>query len=120
MKKFTLVIIILAALVTIYIGFDTAEKPLTAGVFGFVGWALFPYALLIILNQKAIGKASASGVMILSVITAVFGLWTFVHISYVSNDAQSGLAWPVVPLWQLIFVAIATVPLYFLNRKKGA
>ncbi len=118
MKRFTLIIIILASLITITIGFDTSDNPLSASSLGFIGWSVIPYIYLSLMNRKVSEKRAVMSVLIVALLTAAFGVWAFVDAAFIHGDAQSGLAWPVIPLWQLIFLGIASVPVYYLNRKK--
>ena len=118
MKRFTLLITIVAALITIGIGFDMTDSVFSASALGFIGWSVIPYIYLIVINQKVSEKRSVTAVLVIALLTAAFGIWAFIDASYVHGDAQSGLAWPVIPMWQLGFLVIVSIPVYYLNRKK--
>jgi hypothetical protein len=90
----------------------------SASAFGFIGWSIIPYIYLMIMNRKVSEKRSVIIILIVSLLTAAFGIWAFIDASYIHGDAQSGLAWPVIPLWQLVFLVIVSIPIYYLNRKK--
>ena len=118
MKRFTMIITIIAALITIGIGFDVTDEPLSATTFGFIGWSVIPYIYLSLMNRKVSEKRAVTLVLIIALLTAAFGVWVFIDAAYIHGNAQSGLVWPVIPLWQLVFLVILTVPVYYLNKRK--
>lgn len=92
--------------------------PITIGALGFIGWAVSPYAYLAFMARLVTEKASWIAVCLLALLAGAFGVWALVDAMYIHPDAQGGLAFAVVPLWQWLALLLCSVPIYFINRDR--
>ncbi len=117
MKQLTYLIIIISTIATIIIGIKSMDNHISAGVLIFIILAVSPYAYLAIITRIVSRKYSIVTVLVLSILVGVFGIWAFVDTMFIQTDAQAGMAFFVVPVYQLGFLLVATLPVYFFNRK---
>ena len=117
MKKVSFVIIIVAIMVTTAIGVQTAESPMSVGAWGIVVWAVSPYIYLAIMTRLISHNIPAIIVAVLAFLAGGFGAWGLVDTMFLNPDAQGGLAFIVLPLWQWVLLVLVTIPVYFLHRK---
>ena len=120
MKQFTFITIIVAILAIIAIGLKTTIAPLSFEAIGFIGWAITPYTYLAVMAYVVSGKTTSITVLILVLLTGGFGVWAFIDAMFIHTDAQGGLVYVVVPFWQWIFLLLASLPVYYLNKVKNA
>jgi len=120
MKNITYIVIVIIVLATVVIGFKTMSKPITPGALGFIVWAISPYFYLSVLAKAVTKKVSNIAVFILALFGGGLGLWVIVDAMFIHLDAQGGLVYIFIPLWQWVLFIIATLPVYFLNRVKNA
>jgi hypothetical protein len=115
MKSLSITVIILASIITVGIGFVNMEELSLLGV-GFLFGAISPYLMAIFVLTKSNKKALVTAVSILSLIIAVGGVSLLVYSMYVEKDAQSALAFIVIPVYQWGLYLIALFPLYFIHK----
>ena len=116
-KQISFVIIVIAAAATFSIGLVSATPPLTAGVFGFIGWSVTPYVYLAVLITFISKKHALISVLVLVLVVVGFGLWAFIDSMFIHPDAQGALVFVVIPVWQLGVLLLATLPICWLNKK---
>ncbi len=118
MKQFIYLAIIIFIATTIFIGIKSMDGHISAGGLGFIFLAVSPYAYLAILNRRFSGKTPIIVVLVLSIIVGGFGIWAFIDSMVIQTDAQAGMAFIVVPVYQWFFLLLSTLPVYFLYKKK--
>jgi hypothetical protein len=118
MKQLTYIITLLAATSTIIIGIKTMNNQVSAEALGLIFLTVSPYAYLVVMTRHVSKKASIIAVLTLSILVGGFGVWAFVDSMFIQTDAQAGMAFIVVPVYQWGFLLLATLPVYFLNKKK--
>jgi len=89
-----------------------------SGGFLYCIWAAFPYLLLSLIIESAQSKATKITALGCSIICSAFGLWHLLSVYY-TNDAQTGLAFIFVPLWQNLALLIIFLALYLFDKYKG-
>ncbi len=120
MKKITYIIIVATALATVVIAFKTMNRPNSLGASGIIVWAISPYFYLFVMASAVTKKASRIAVFILALLAGSFGLWAIIDAMFIHLDAQAGLAYIFIPLWQWVLLIVATLPVYLFNRVKNA
>jgi len=119
MKTLAYLAIAAAALVTIALGLKATSSPPSLGALGFIVWALSPYAYMFTMAKLVDRKVATIVVIALVVLASAFGIWVLVDVMFIHPDAQGGLVFVAVPVWQWAFLLLATLPVYFLNRKRN-
>lgn len=120
MKIATYFFIFLAAATTFAIGMKTMTHPITSTAAGFIAWAVSPYAYLALMAKFVSTNAAKSAVFFFSLLAGSFGVWAIVDAMFIHLDAQGGLVYVFLPVWQWTFLVLASAPLYFLNKVKNA
>jgi hypothetical protein len=118
LQKLTYVLIIAAAITTLVTGVEAADFEFPLAALGFIAWSLAPYLYLMGLNKLVSAKAAIIATFVATLLISVFGLALLIDAMFIHPDAQSGLVFIFAPLWQLLFLLLITIPLYFLNRTK--
>ncbi len=119
MKIATYFLIFTAALATAIVGNKSMTAPITATALAFIAWAVSPYIYLAVAASWVSAKASITAVFALSLLVGAFGVWLLVDVMFIHPDAQGGLVFIFVPLWQWVLLVLTALPLYFLNRVKN-
>ena len=116
MKTFSYFIGIFTTTLTVLVGILNMNT-FTLGVIGFLIWAVSPYLYGMILT-KLLSKSRAItvSVLLLSII-AIGGIFLLVDAMYIHLDAQSALAFVVIPVYQWGLLLLATIPIYLINKK---
>lgn len=119
--KLKLIIVLLslvAGIVTVVIGLKTVDPPLSMGALGIIGFAITPYIYLIVMAKFVSRYASLVAITILAVIIGILGVWALVDSMYVEPDAQGGLAFIVIPVYQWGLLLVTTLFVYFFQYKE--
>ncbi|PCJ35519.1 MAG: hypothetical protein COA75_10200 [Cellvibrionales bacterium] len=116
MKLPAYLIIIVTAIVTIVIGLKAASSPIAISALGFIGWAVSPYVYLAVMVKILSNRTSINAVFMMSILVGGFGVWMLADAMFIHVDAQGGLVFILVPLWQWVALFVATLPVYFLNK----
>lgn len=102
---------------------DFSSPSLIALSFGFAAWLCAPYAVAWIAAGRLKSDAIASGVLGvgLTVITGL-GLYAYVSVFIINPkpDAQDGLAFLVIPFYQLGTIALACALAFLVKRLRRA
>ena len=104
---------------TIAIGVKATNSPISAGAVCFIGWAITPYMFLAVITKLVSHNVSSIIIAALAFIVGGLGIWGFVDAIFIHPDAQGGLAFIVVPLWQWALLLLVTIPIYFLNKTEN-
>ena len=88
----------------------------TAANIAFIVWAISPYLFLAFLINLAANEVTTVTVVVISVITCLAGLYSFMSSILSDMDTQSGLVFIDVPLWQWTGLLVITLPLVLLNK----
>ncbi len=118
-KRISFVVIMIAVAVTVAIGVKITDSPIPAGALVIIGWAITPYIYLAIMTKLVSHNVSSIIIAVLAFIVGGFGVGGFVDAMFIHPDAQGGLAFIVVPLWQWALLLLTTIPVYFLNKTKN-
>jgi hypothetical protein len=74
-----------------------------SGIFGFFGWACLPYGILLFLNIIKAGKLKKDIVLLLTTaIVSGFGIILIIDAFFIHIDAQGGLVFLFIPIYQSI------------------
>jgi len=119
MKQISFIVVIAAAVSTVVIGVKTTNYPISAGALGFIGWAVSPYFYLAVMAKLVSRRAATIVVAVVAFLVGGFGVWAFIDTMFIHPDAQGGLAFIVVPMWQWTMLLLATLPVYLLNKVKS-
>ena len=119
MRKLAFIIVVLATIMTIGITVYAMGSPSSIIRLGFVAWVVSPYGLLAFLIKAASSKAAIIGVLILSVLTSLFGLISMIDATYIHHDPQGGLIYIFVPLWQWVGLLISALLVLLLSKVKN-
>jgi hypothetical protein len=106
----------MAAVATAVIGVIMANSFFSINTWAFIGWAISPYAYLILMMTLVLRPLSFILIMFLTLLVSGIGVWAFVEVLFINPDAQSGLAFMVVPAWQWFVLLLATLPVYLLRK----
>jgi len=118
MKIETYIFIFLAAAVTTVIGVKSASEPIAFAAVGFIVWAVSPYIYLAVMANLVSTNTAKSGVLSLSLLAGLFGIWFIVDAMFIHPDAQGGLIFIFVPFIQWAVIVLASIPIYFLGKVK--
>ncbi|MEA3546726.1 MAG: hypothetical protein U9R66_03610 [Thermodesulfobacteriota bacterium] len=119
MKQISFIVVIAAAIFTVVIGVKTTSYPISAGALGFIGWAVSPYFYLAGMAKFVAQRAAVIVVAVLAFLVGGFGVWAFIDAMFIHPDAQGGLVFVVVPMWEWALLLLATLPVYLLNKVKN-
>lgn len=120
MKIATYFLTLVAAITTVVIESKSMSQPITFTGFGFIVWAVSPYAYLALMAKLVSTSTAELIVLLLSFLVGSLGVWLIIDAFFIHLDAQSGLVYIFAPIWQWAFLALASAPLYFLHRVKNA
>ena len=116
LKVFSYSINLLAGIATIVIGI-LAMDSFSLAAFAFLVWAITPYLFSAFRTRRSTHQMEIMLVTGLSFIIAIGGIFLLIDAIYIHPDAQSALAFVVIPGYQWIMVLIAAIPVYLVNKK---
>ena len=118
LKIISIILPVVAALITVIIGLKMADSLLSLGTWVIVGFAITPYVFLLYLTKNVSHHTSLIVIIVLSVITGIFGIWALLDSMFIHPDAQGGLAFIAIPALQWGLLLLATLAIYFFNKRK--
>ncbi|MCF6253553.1 MAG: hypothetical protein L3J38_02275 [Thiomicrorhabdus sp.] len=83
---------------------------------GFILWGLSPYGGMAILIKLSRSNKAVISTLTLSVLIGLLGLILIIDAQWIHADAQSGLVFAVVPLWQWAILILALPLILWLNK----
>ncbi|MCK5916765.1 MAG: hypothetical protein KAG92_11545 [Deltaproteobacteria bacterium] len=107
-----------AIVITVAIGIKTTDSPLSAGALVIITWAITPYIFLAILIKLTPQKLNSIIITILAFSVTGFGIWGFVDAMFISPDAQGGMVFIIVPLYQWALLLLLAILFYILNMRE--
>ena len=116
MKAIAYSINLIAIIVTIGIGIRSMES-FSLGAVGFLLWAVSPYLFADLMIKYVIQYVSILAVGGLSFILAIGGMFLLIDAMFLHPDAQSALAFVVIPMYQWVILLIVALPLYLIEKK---
>ncbi len=119
MKLLAYLLLTAAVIIVTGIGITHMESQLSISAAGFIGVAVSPYIGLTLCLKRARRKSSIATGTIVGAIVAGFGIWTFIDAMLVNPEAQSGLVFIVVPLWQWALILSSGLLYFLLNLRKN-
>ena len=85
----------------------------------FMGWALAPYAALMVSNAWLGGSRPGGRLVFVAVLlTTGLGLWVIADAVFLHPDAQGALVFVVLPLYQWLIVGLVLVLGFWMGRKR--
>ena len=118
LKIISIILPVVAAFITIIIGLKMADSLLSLGTWVIVGFAITPYVFLLYLTKNVSHHTSLIVIIVLSIITGIFGIWALLDSMFIHPDAQGGLAFIAIPALQWGLLLLATLAIYFFNKRK--
>ena len=107
---------LLAGLVTIGIGILSMDS-FSLGAIGFLLWAISPYLFAMFVTKHTTEHITTIIITSVSLILAIGGVSLLVDAIYIHTDAQSALAFMVIPTYQWIMLLIATLAIYIIHKR---
>ena len=107
---------ILCSILTIVVGILNMDT-FTLGVIGFLVWDVSPYLYGMILTKLVTKRKAIVTSVLLIFVVATGGIFLLVDAMYIHLDAQSALAFVVIPVYQWGLLLLATIPIYLINKK---
>jgi len=104
---------IFAMVTVVVIGILQMETFSLGGV-GILVWTISPYLLSIYIVMKT--SEMIYIVSILSIFIAIFSVSLLIYTLYIQNDAQSALAFFVIPLYQWGILLLSILMTYFIHK----
>ena len=106
-----------AASITFLIGTTSLDSFSLKGL-GFLFWAVSPYFLMIFTLSKSSNQLMIRGISVCSMVIALFGTALLVYSMYIQKDAQSALAFVVIPIYQWGIFLLSSLFLYLIYKIK--
>lgn len=105
-----------STIATLFFSIYQMSSSYTAANIAFIVWAISPYLFLAFLINLAANKVTTVAVVLISVVTCLAGLYSFMSSILSGMGTQSGLIFIDVPLWQWTGLLVITLPLVLLNK----
>lgn len=83
----------------------------------FLVWAISPYLFAMLIIKRCTQHRQLMIIAGLASIQAIAGIWVLIDMMYLQQDAQSALAFVVIPMYQWLVLLIIAVLNYAFNRK---
>lgn len=116
LKKIAYLFGLIAAMTTLGIGFSAMEELSLAGLSMLI-LAIVPYVIMSFVISKSKHALSVSMNGWLTIFLTFIGTVTLVYEMYFHKDAQSALAFVVIPLYQLFVFAIISFVVYLVAKR---
>ena len=85
----------------------------------FMGWALSPYAALMVSNAWLGGSRGGGWLVFVAALLATgFGLWVITDAVFIHPDAQGALVFVVLPLYQWLIVGLVLALGLWMGRRR--
>jgi len=85
--------------------------------FAFLVWAISPYLFSAFRTKRSTDQMEIMLVTGLSLIIVIGGIFMLIDAIYIHPDAQSALAFVVIPFYQWVMLLVAALPIYLVNKK---
>lgn len=79
---------------------------------------VLPYFHLLLLVDITTNVNTLKFLYFLTVIIGCLSTWAFIDTLYINIDPQGALVLVFVPIWQLVFLAIVSLPVVFYRKEK--
>ena len=119
-KNASYFIVLVSAIATLTIGLKSLSSPYTLTSIGFIVWAISPYGYLTLLTKLVTSKAATIAIFVIALIVGIVGLSLLIDVMFIHTDAQGGLAYVFVPVFQWAGLLLLSLPLFMLNQSKNA
>ena len=86
----------------------------------FLGWCLLPLGHLWTFGRDDDPQSARIVLLAAAAMAVLFGVWVYVDVMVIHLDAQSGIAFIVVPLMQMAMVLPAILGAWILRRRARA
>jgi len=98
-------------------GFQSDGLTSVMRFFSYLGTEYFFILLLPFLYWTISKRWGAMVAFALTFLTSIFGILGFVEVVIIHPDAQSALAFVVIPVWQWVILMVGTGLVYLLKKK---
>ena len=116
MQKVAYSIGVLSILLTLTIGILNMDH-FSLSVLGFLLWAASPYLYSMLVIKLVSKKTAVTAMTVIMTLTAMIGIFIIFDAMYIIKDAQSALAFVVIPLYQWGLLLLATLPIYLIPKR---
>ncbi|MTI31116.1 hypothetical protein [Xanthovirga aplysinae] len=115
MRQVINLICLMTAFATLIIGLWTIRKPLAIGDLAFLIWSISPYLGIVFLPKRKLKPLALRLLLGITIFISCGGLYQLVNAMFFIKDAQSGLAFLVIPFAQWFLLLIFLIPVFFLG-----
>jgi len=115
-KSYSYAINLLASVTTIVIGILSMDTFLLSAV-SFLAWAVSPYLFSTFIIKRSTRHVAVMIATGLSLVMATGGIFLLIDAMYIQSDAQSAMAFAVIPMYQWGMLLIAALLIFLTNKK---
>ena len=120
MKKVIYAALIVITLCTLALYIKAFDFKFSLSSLGFSLWGLSPWLLVTFLVSITSNERTLIATCVLSSVLAVGGLWAIVDVMFIHIDAQGGLVLLFLPFWQLMILALSSIPILMYRNPNNA
>jgi len=120
MKKVIYAALIVITLCTLALYIKAFDFKFSLSALGFSLWGLSPWLLVTFLVSITSNERTLIATCVLSSVLAVGGLWAIVDVMFIHIDAQGGLVLLFLPFWQLMILALSSIPILMYRNPNNA
>jgi len=114
MKKLSYSMNVIGLLLTLGIGLF---QSFSLSTLGYLLLVITPYLFAMLLTKWSKNHITSMVMVGTSCVLALGGVFLIVDAMYIHPDAQGGLVFPVVAVYQWAILLVISLPLYFINKK---
>ena len=118
MKSIIFIGLVIISLTVSFFNLKTVNNVVSLYGLGSALWGISPWIYVAFISFFVKDTAKLISILSLAFVVGVAGIGIMVDTLFFHPDAQGGLIFIFIPLWQLIFFAFIT-PLLFILGKKG-
>ena len=96
------------------------ERPYSREEYGYFLWVAFPWIYSMLLIRITSNQETLKIIMLMIIFLSGLGLWAIIEALYLNIDAQGALILFFVPLWQLVFFGLSTIPILLMRKSPHA
>ena len=114
MKKIAYLMNMIGLVLTVGIGL---LQSFSFETMGYLLLIITPYLFAMLLTKWSKNSIAMMVMAGISSILMLAGIFLIIDAMYIHPQAQSGLAFPVVAVYQWVILLVVSIPLYFINKK---
>ena len=113
-------IALISVSLTLVIGVEVADKPVSLSIMSIIFWAASPYSMLFVIAACSKSKMANTFSILVSVTCSVLSLGLIIDSMYFHLDPQGGLVFVFLPVWQWVGLIVSFFLVIIINRVGGA